>query len=78
MYNIAKYADVQQKCFKEIIDVIGSDTKQCATITQLNQLSYLELVIKESLRLYPPVPMIGRQATEDIELSKRFFNGNWN
>lgn len=58
---------------KEIIDVIGPDPKQSkTTITQLNQLSYLELVIKESLRLYPSVPIVGRFATEDVHLSKLF------
>lgn len=79
LYNIAKYADVQRKCLKEIVDVIGTDPKHStATITQLNQLSYLELVIKESLRLYPPVPIVGRLATDDVELSKQFFEMKFN
>lgn len=73
LYNIAKYADVQRKCLKEIIDVIGPDPKQSkTTIAQLNQLSYLELVIKETLRLYPSVPIVGRFASEDVHLSKLF------
>lgn len=55
---------------KEIIEVFGKNTKEPATLSKLNQLSYLELCIKESLRMFPSVPLVGRLATEDIKLSK--------
>lgn len=61
---------MQQKCFNEVVKVFGTDAKQPATLPLLNQLSYLELAIKESLRLFPSVPFISRQAMEDIELSE--------
>ena len=31
----------------------------------LNKLEYITMCIKESLRIYPPVPIIARQLTED-------------
>lgn len=36
----------------------------------LDELFYLECVIKESLRLYPPIPVIGRTLGEDAMIGK--------
>lgn len=73
LYNIAKYPEVQKKVRKEVDDVFGMDRREPATLAKLNELTYLELVIKETLRLYPSVPIIGRLATEDIELSESVY-----
>lgn len=63
LYNLAKYPEIQKKVFNEIDSKVG-DVK--LTLTELNKLSYLELVIKESLRLYPSVPYFARKITEEI------------
>ncbi|CAK1550978.1 unnamed protein product [Leptosia nina] len=64
---LAKYPKVQERVYKEIIEVLGDATR---TITKddLPKLKYLERVVKESLRLFPPVPFILRQVFEETEL----------
>jgi cytochrome P450 family 4 len=70
LYNIAKHPDVQQKAFDEIKSVIGDDENKPVTLMNLNDLKYLEMVIKETLRLYPSIPAYGRKMVENVEISK--------
>jgi cytochrome P450 family 4 len=72
LYNLAKHPEVQQKVYEEIKSVIGEDVEKPVTQKDLNDLSYLELVIKETLRLYPSVPFFGRKIHEDVEISECF------
>lgn len=64
-YHLSQNKEVQQKVFEEIRDVFGDDPRSGVTLRQLQELKYLEMVIKESMRIHPPVPIIGRQLTED-------------
>lgn len=72
LYNIAKYPDIQKKIFEEIQNEIGKDEK-VLTLNILNKLHYLELVIKESLRLYPSVPYYARKLGEDTTIGSYTF-----
>lgn len=69
LYNIAKYPEVQKKVFEEMRHVFENDRKRVHTLKDLNDLRYLELVIKESLRMCPPVPFIGRKLRKDVVVS---------
>uniref|UniRef100_A0A182NTX5 Cytochrome P450 n=1 Tax=Anopheles dirus TaxID=7168 RepID=A0A182NTX5_9DIPT len=68
--QLAKHQDIQQKLFEELDQVLGESAKTAVlTNSMLQELKYLDLVIKESLRLVPPVPFIGRQLLEDMEMN---------
>ncbi|CAH1130712.1 unnamed protein product [Ceutorhynchus assimilis] len=65
---LGMYPDYQQKVAEEIRNVVGftDDIQE----QHLDKLDYLEMVIKEVLRLFPIVPFIVRQANQETELDK--------
>ncbi|XP_061400078.1 probable cytochrome P450 4d14 [Musca vetustissima] len=69
LYLLSRHPKVQQKVLEEIHTVIGEDKDKPVTMKELQDLKYLDCVIKESLRLYPPVPMIGRVTEQDIVIN---------
>ncbi|TMW51300.1 hypothetical protein DOY81_003619, partial [Sarcophaga bullata] len=76
LYLLARHAEVQQRAFNEVVEVLGNDREKPVTMRDLQDLKYLEAVIKESLRMYPPVPMIGRQITEDTKIGNQTIPAN--
>lgn len=65
LYLLGLYPEVQAKVHDELDRVFGDDRKRPVTMEDLNELKYLECVIKESLRLYPSVPAIARRLLND-------------
>ncbi|VDD90914.1 unnamed protein product [Enterobius vermicularis] len=61
---------IQAKVQKEIDDVLGPDDRPI-TYEDLSRFRYLEACIKETLRLYPSVPIIARFLTEDIVIKNK-------
>lgn len=69
IYQLALNPHVQDKIYEEIVAVLGKNHKSVELTYQLLQeFKYLEMAIKEGLRLFPSVPFIGRNLVEDIEL----------
>uniref|UniRef100_A0A1I8PH65 Cytochrome P450 n=1 Tax=Stomoxys calcitrans TaxID=35570 RepID=A0A1I8PH65_STOCA len=68
LHLLSRHPRVQNKIFEEIKQVYGNAKgEKDITLMSLNELKYTEWVIKESLRLYPPVPLVGRKIQEDFE-----------
>eukprot|EP01025_Chloroclados_australasicus_P067453 TRINITY_DN932_c0_g1_i2.p1 TRINITY_DN932_c0_g1~~TRINITY_DN932_c0_g1_i2.p1 ORF type:complete len:493 (+),score=43.95 TRINITY_DN932_c0_g1_i2:127-1605(+) len=67
--NLAQYPDVANRLREELDNV---DLEQCAA-SKLGDLQYLDGVLRETLRLNPPVGAVVRQAIEDIDTGKYLF-----
>ena len=64
-YLLSQNPDVEAKLHAEIDEVVGSRLPEVADVARLR---YTEMVLSESMRLYPPVWAIGRMALTDCEI----------
>lgn len=64
LYHLSRQPEIQERVYQEIMDIEVSSTGHF-DYSNLQSLKYLEMVIKESMRITPPVPMLGRELTED-------------
>ena len=64
-YLLSQNPNVENKLVSEWQHVLTGATPAA---DQLHRLPYTAAVIAESMRLYPPVYVIGREATDDLEL----------
>ncbi|PNF19766.1 Cytochrome P450 9e2 [Cryptotermes secundus] len=62
-YELALNQDIQQKLRKEVEDVLGKYGGHCS-YEALLEMTYLEMVLLESLRKYPPVARVDRACTQ--------------
>lgn len=68
----------QAKAYNEVHEVLGKDSSGSLTMEKLQNLPYLERFIKETLRIYPSVPVVSRELSEDIVLpSKLQHSQQW-
>lgn len=67
-YLISQVPEVEQKMHTEIDTVLGSQTAQ---FDHYANLTYTRAIIDETLRLYPPVPILSREASQDDIIRKR-------
>ncbi len=56
----------------EELDLIFVDSDRPVTAQDLTELKYLECCIKETLRLYPSIPLFSRRLTEDVQAGRNF------
>lgn len=70
VYMLAKHPEAQEKAYQEVIQMLGKEKDTPTSLHSLNELNYLELCIKETLRLFPSVPVFARKVIEDVEISE--------
>lgn len=69
LFLLANNPKWQERCVEEL-DEIFSDDRRSPTMEDLKKMKYLDMCIKESMRLYPSVPILGRTLGEDVRLGK--------
>lgn len=67
LFLLAQNADCQNQ---EIDTIFGNVYDRAASMSDLRSMRYLEQCIKETLRLYPSVPLIARRITENVKVGK--------
>ncbi|OKH40442.1 cytochrome P450 [[Phormidium ambiguum] IAM M-71] len=72
--SLAQYPEVREKLRSEIRQVVGNDP---LTMEHFKQMSYLEMVIKEALRLVPPVGGGFRKVVKSCEYNGYAIPEGW-
>ena len=65
-YELALHPEIQERLYSETSSAF--DANGDINYDILSKLPFLDSVISETLRLYPPVLRLGREAMEDIQL----------
>ena len=77
-YLLSQYPDVEKKLHDEIDSVLGAnddrnghdDSKKIPTVDDIPKLQYTEKLLRESMRLYPPVWTMGRYVENDYHVGE--------
>ncbi|KAK2585109.1 hypothetical protein KPH14_008620 [Odynerus spinipes] len=64
---LGTHQNIQQRVIEELNEIFKGTDRPC-TFADTLEMKYLERVILESLRLFPPVPAIARTLSEDVQL----------
>jgi cytochrome P450 len=67
IYLVSQHSEVADRLGRELDDVLGSRTP---TVADLPKLTYTEMVLRESMRLYPPAPGFAREPVEDVTIGE--------
>ncbi|CAG7824941.1 unnamed protein product [Allacma fusca] len=70
LYLLAANPKEQVKLHAELDEVFGNDRNRNVESSDLPKLKFLECCIKETERLYPPIPLMPRTPENDFELGR--------
>jgi len=69
LYSIGHFPGIQEKVHEELDRIFGGSDRP-VTSEDISEMKYLECVIKESLRMFPPVPFYGRKLLEEVKIGE--------
>lgn len=68
---LAMHPEYQQRVFEEVTQILPEKSSvDCLSYEDLRYLEFTERAIKETMRLFPVVPMVTKKATSSIDLSE--------
>ncbi|CAD6208793.1 GSCOCT00003601001.2-RA-CDS [Cotesia congregata] len=62
------HKDIQDRVYEELNEIFKGSDRPC-TFQDTLEMKYLERVIMESLRMFPPVPAIARELKQDVKIA---------
>ncbi|XP_067118898.1 cytochrome P450 4c3-like [Centruroides vittatus] len=68
LYLLGLHPDIQEKVYQELEDIFAEDMNKSITSDELKKMKYLECVVKESIRIYPPIPVILRKNPSNMKV----------
>lgn len=68
LHQLASHQDVQERVRREIMEAQAEHGREELGFEEVMSLPYLDAIVRETLRLYPPVPVVTRETTEDAVL----------
>ncbi|KAI5107331.1 sterol 26-hydroxylase, mitochondrial [Silurus meridionalis] len=75
LYLLSQHPKAQDMLYQEVTSIVNGD--KIPTAEDINNMPYLKAVIKETLRMYPVVPVNGRVLSkDDVIIGGHFFPKN--
>ncbi|KAI6195980.1 hypothetical protein M3Y94_01054500 [Aphelenchoides besseyi] len=75
MWALATNPNIQERLYREITEHFGHSDAEIHT-TRIKDLSYLDMCIKEAMRLFAPIPLVQRYVKNDMQMDKYVIPGN--
>ncbi len=72
IYHLLNHAEVSARAYEEVDRVLGHDFSNKPTYAQVNQLTYIAQILKETLRLFPTAPAYALMPYADTVLGGRY------
>jgi cytochrome P450 len=66
---LAMHKNVQQKAYEEV-EMFFENSRENIALRDINNLQYIELLLKETMRLFPPAATPSRYSTGNVQLGE--------
>lgn len=67
LFMLAMHPECQEKAYNELLSIFPNKDVD-VEIDDLSKLLYIDMCVKEALRVFPTVPVVARKTRDDIQL----------